>query len=222
MTLFRKHRTPIAAPLLALFLWTFLPTALMAEDGDSLEIEGFPTNLGLADMMSRQVADEAVTALEGWLGDTVGVVAGKESSGNPLVLLALKESLRKAGHRPMGAEDGADKLLEFRILDMRISYTGVDRRALGLKKEVERAGACVLALSVIDAESGEELSSTQQEVLLADHFPKHLLELVASKSYTFTNPELNEKEWSKSVEPWVVGGLVASLAWLFYSNQSSE
>jgi hypothetical protein len=172
--------------------------------------------------MTRRVAVDSVAELDAWLSESVAVRAGKESAGNPLVLLALNDAIRNAGRHPVGEAGAAARVLEYRILDLRISYTGIDRRALGLKKEVERAGAFVLALSVLDAESGEELSSVQKEILLADHFPKSLLELVASKAYPFTNPELNEKEWSKSVEPWVVGGLVASLAWLFYSNQSAD
>ncbi len=222
MTLFRRFRASISTPLLALFVLAFLPSSLLAEDEHAMEIKGVPTNLGLASEMTRLVADASVAELDAWLSESVAVRAGKESVGNPLVLLALKDTLRRSGRRPMGENDSADRILEFRILDLRISYTGIDRRALGLKKEVERAGAFVLAVSVLDGNSGEELGSIQKEVLLADHFPKSLLELVASKAYTFTNPELNEREWSKSVEPWVVGGLVASLAWLFYSNQSSQ
>jgi len=222
MTIFRHYRSRIASPALALFLWMLLPVALLAEPEPPKEIEGVPTNLGLADLMARRVADEAVAELSPELGESVGVKAGKESSGNPLVLLALKEALRRAGHGPLDEGAKAHRVLEYRVLDLRIAYTGVDRGALGLGAEVERAGSLVLALSLLDGDSGEELTSIQKEVMLADHFPKDMLELVSSKAYPFTNPELKEKDWSKSVEPWVVGGLVLSLAWLFYSNQSSE
>lgn len=222
MTFLRLHRTRLASAALVLFLSLILPVAPAAEEEPPLQIEGVPTNLGLADRMARQVADAAVADLDPWLEGEVALKAGRESSGNPLVLLALKDSLRRSGRSPLGAEAVAHSILEYRILDLRIAYTGVDRRALGLKQEVERAGALVLALSALDGTTGEELASVQKEVLLADHFPKHLLDLVASSAYPFTNPELKERDWAKVVEPWVVGGLVLSLAWLFYSNQSSE
>jgi len=221
MTLIRRFQAPLASSLLLLFLCALAKPALSADDEHAMKIEGVPTNLGLADEMARSVAEEAVAELDSRLGGTVALRAGTESPGNPLVLLALNDALRRSGRHPIEEEDPAARVLEYRILDLRISYTGVDRRALGLRKEVERAGALVLALSVLEKGSGEEIASTQKEILLADHFPKSMLDLVASPAYSFTNPELKEREWSKVVEPWVVGGLVASLAWLFYSNQSN-
>ncbi|MDP6419543.1 MAG: hypothetical protein QGG80_08845, partial [Candidatus Krumholzibacteria bacterium] len=90
------------------------------------------------------------------------------------------------------------------------------------KKYVKRAGSLSLSLTLLDASSGEVLSRSRSGILLEDQFPRNLLDVVESEQYPFTKPLLVEKEWSKLVEPWVVGGLVASLAWLFFSNQSSE
>jgi hypothetical protein len=98
----------------------------------------------------------------------------------------------------------------------------VDRSALWTRKEIERHGACVLASRVVDAGSGRERSTTQQEVLVADRVPYDLRELVGSPSYPFTAPELEERDWSKQAEPFVVTGMIAGLIYLFFSNQSGD
>ena len=87
MTLYRQFRSRIAGLFLTLFVWMLLPLPVLAEDSHPREIEGVPTNLGLADTMARLVADEVVADLEDWLGKSVALRAGKESSGNPLVLI---------------------------------------------------------------------------------------------------------------------------------------
>ena len=222
MKIFRRHGAPISAPVLVIFLLTVLPLPVMGEDEHALSVEGIPTNLGLAHHMASEVAGMVVADLEGhFMGSRIELREGLERAGNPLVLISMSEALRQLGHQTVDRNSPTDAILEYQILDLRIIYTGVDRRALGLRVEVERAGSFVLAARVIDPETGMELATTQREILTTDHFPKDKLELINSKTYVFTSPELVERDWSKTIEPWVVGGLVLSLAWLFYSNQDS-
>jgi hypothetical protein len=222
MILLRRHGTALSVPVLLVFLLTVLPLPALGQEAEALSVEGIPTNLGLAHQMASEVAVRVVSDLEDhFSGSRVILREGIEAAGNPVVRLAMAEALRKAGHRSVDSQAPGDAILEYEILDLRIIYTGVDRRALGLRAYVERAGNCVLAAKVVDPETGVDLASTQREVLTEDHFPKSKMELINSRTYVFTNVELEEKDWAKTLEPWVVGGLVLSLTWLFFSNQDS-
>ena len=222
MKVFRRHMGFLSAPVLLVFLLTLLPLPALGEEPSAMSVEGYPTNLGLAHQMAMEVSAQVLADLQGFLpGQRVALREGLEAAGNPVMRISMAEVLRQAGYQPVDPGAEAAAILEYKILDLRIIYTGVDRRALGLRAEVERLGNCVVAARVVDPETGVDLGVTQREVLVSDHFPKDKLELINSRTYAFTSPELEERDWSKTLEPWVVGGLVVSLAWLFYSNQDS-
>ena len=207
---------------LCLLLLAASPAALLAAESAPLAVEDVPTNLGLAHSMATQVAAATFDALDLPAGACVRLTARSEHAGNPLLELALGEAARERGLSLAEAGSGCSTALEFRILELQIAYTGVDRSALWTRKEIERHGACVLATRVLDTESGRERGTTQQEVVMADRVPYDLRELVSSPSYPFTQPELKERDWSKSAEPFVVTGMIAGLVYLFFSNQSGN
>ncbi len=223
MKAFRRLVPVLAGPLLAVFLLGMAPRALLAEEEHPLTVAGVPTNLGLAHELTSRVAQLLLPELSDHMdGACLHSRAGAEHSGNTLMDLALAEAGRQSGLRVAAEEGLCGSVLEFSILELRIAYTGIDRSAIGMKKEIERHAACVVAGRVLDAETGEELASTQQEILLSDRFPYELEGLVTSDRYPFTAPTLSERNWSKSVEPFVVTALVSGLVYLFFSNQSSE
>jgi hypothetical protein len=187
-----------------------------------LTVESVPTNLGLAHAMATEVATATLAELGAVLGDCVFVAPRAEHAANGILELALAEAARRQGLQAAAGPGDCSRHLEFRVLELRIAYTGVDRSALWTRKEIERHGSCVLATRLLDAASGAELAVTQKEVLMADRFPYALRELVASPTYPFTTPELSERDWSKSAEPFVVTGMIAGLIYLFFSNQSGD
>lgn len=228
MKIFRRYTAALSAWVLLAFLAMICPLDSLADGEETLPAEdafvvaGVPTNLGLAYSMSLDVSQKSLAVLSGQLGGhRVFFRAGREHSGNPLLLTTLAEAARRQGLRITASASEADLLLECSILELRIAYTGTDRSAFGLGKEIERAGSIVLACSLFDA-GGVELAGTQQDVLVQDKFPQDLQGLLASETYPFTSPELSEKDWSKAVEPFVVVSLITGLVYLFFSNQSSE
>jgi hypothetical protein len=197
----------------------------MAQPEAPLRVEqtDIPTNLGLAHALCASTAAKVVDALSGHMTQPcLRLRAAGEHAGNPLLASAMAEACRRQGLSIATEDSDCTAALEYRILELQIAYTGLDRSALLVKQDIERHGACVVYASLLDDRSGRELATTQQEALLADRFPKDLQALVASDSYPFTAPELKTREWSKSVEPFVVTGLVAGLIYLFFSNQSSN
>lgn len=220
----RATRRVVPWALVALFALDLLAGGgpAFAVEQTPLQVDSVPTNLGLAHSMAAAVAAASLAELGPLAGDCLRIAPGSEHAGNSLMELALAEAARRQGIAPaLGAGD-CPRQLEFRILDLRIAYTGVDRSALWTRKEIERHGACIVACRLLDSAAGSELATTQREVMLADRFPYDLRELVASPSYPFTAPELKERDWSKSAEPFVVTGMIAGLVYLFFSNQSSE
>jgi len=193
-----------------------------ADEPAPLTVEAVPTNLGLAHALAAEVAAATLVELGPAVGDCLFIAPRAEHSGNGILELALAEAARRQGIRVAAGPSDCGRHLEFRVLELRIAYTGVDRSALWTRKEIERHGTCVLATRLLDAATGGELAATQREVLMADRFPYALRELVASPSYPFTSPELHERDWSKSAEPFVVTGMIAGLIYLFFSNQSGE
>jgi hypothetical protein len=188
-----------------------------------LDVEGVPTNLGLAHELTSRVAAKTLETIAARLaGDCLSSRPAGEHPGNGLMSLAFSEACRQTGLTPVRENGDCGVELEYSILELRIAYTGVDRVALFTKKEIERHASCVVSSRLLDSESGEELASTQQEVVLADRFPYDLEPLLRSESYPFTAPELKEKDWSKYVEPFVATALITGLIYLFFSNQSSE
>ncbi|MCB9515027.1 MAG: hypothetical protein H6693_02410 [Candidatus Latescibacteria bacterium] len=205
----------------AALLFLALGPAVAAEPAP-LTVEDIPTNLGLAHRMATEVAAATLDALSLPAGGCVLLKARGEHSGNSILELALAEAARQRGLAIAAADAGCPTTLEYRILELQIAYTGVDRSALWTRKEIERHGACVLAARVLETEGGRERATTQQEVLLADRVPYDLKDLVGSPTYPFTAPELKERDWSKSAEPFVVTGMIAGLIYLFFSNQSGN
>ena len=223
MRFFRRLMPALVLPLIALFTLSLVPHALLAQEEHSLTVAGIPTNLGLAHELTTRVAAQTLAELGNSLAiDCLYSRAAAEHSAVSLVELAFAEAARVAGMQVATDEGLCGTVLEYNVLDLRIAYTGTDRSALGLKKEIERYGICVIASRLVDAETGEELANTQQEVLLSDRFPYDLKNMVKSDRYPFTAPELSERSWSKSIEPIVVTAMISGLIYLFFSNQSSE
>ena len=207
-----------------LLVWGLGAAALPAGAAEPapLTVEAVPTNLGLVHAMAAEVAAATLAELGAATGDCVFIAPRSEHSGNGILELALAEAARQRGLKAAAGPADCGQHLEFHVLELRIAYTGVDRSALWTRKEIERHGICVLATRLLDAATGTELAVTQREVLMADRFPYDLRELVASPSYPFTTPELSERDWSKSAEPFVVTGMIAGLIYLFFSNQSGN
>lgn len=222
MRTLRRRAAGICGPLLACFLFASLPLPVLAVEAAPLHVEEVPTNLGLAHSMANQVARSTLAELAARIDGRFQAVPQSEHSGNGILGMALDQAARERGYTVLDASTPAAQRLEFRILELRIAYTGVDRSAFMTGKEIERHGACVLACRLVATDSGETLATSQQEVMLADRFDYDLLELVASTTYPFTAPELKERDWSKSTEPFVVTGMIAGLIYLFFSNQSSN
>ncbi len=220
MRLFRRHAPLLSAALLVSFLPIALPLPALCVEMAPLVVEDVVTNLGVAHAMAEELAGTVLDALPDRFAGEFRVQAKTEHAGNPILDLAFEEAARRRGLR-VGVE-GSPTYLEYRVLELRIAYTGVDRSAFLTSKEIERHGAIVVAAGLVNSETGELLVTTQQEVLMADRFDYDLQDLVASGSYPFTAPVLAEKDWSKSAEPIVVTGMLAGLVYLFFSNQSSN
>ncbi len=220
MRTFRRFAATVALPLLVCFLSTSLPLAAFALEADPLRVEDVPTNLGLAHAMAAEVAGASLDELAEGLAGRFHAAAQSEHTGNGILLVALEQAARDRG---LSVSDAQDQVrLEFQIMEMRIAYTSVDRVAFWTGKEVERRGSCVLTSRLVRSRDDEVLATTQQEVVMADRFDYDLLELLASDNYSFTSPELVERDWSKSTEPYVVTGMMVGLIYLFFSNQSGD
>lgn len=222
MRAFRRLAAPLAAPLVALVLLAGLAPASLAVDPAPLRVEGALTNLGLVHAMAADVAAAVLTDFAGQIGERFQAQAESEHSGNGILALALEQAARERGLAVVEPALDVPVRLDYRILELRVAYTGVDRSAFWTSRDVERHGGCVLAARLVDTASGATLATTQREVVMADRFDYALLDLVRSESYGFTQPELSERDWSKSAEPFVVTGMIAGLIYLFFSNQSSE
>ncbi len=220
MRLFRRHTQLLSTAMLISFLSAALPLPALCVETAPLTVEDAVTNLGVAHAMAEEIAGSVLDDLPDRFAGEFRVLPKTEHAGNPILDLAFEEAARRQGLR-VGVEDSG-VYLEYRVLELRIAYTGVDRSAFLASKEIERHGACVVAAGLVDSASGELLATTQQEVLMADRFDYDLQELLASSSYPFTAPTLKEKDWSKSTEPIVVTGMLAGLVYLFFSNQSSD
>jgi hypothetical protein len=220
MRLFRRHAPFLSAAVLVSFLAAALPLPALGVEAAPLTVEDAVTNLGVAHAMAEEVAGAVLAALPDRFAGKFRVQAKTDHAGNSILDLAFEEAARKRGLRVGVSESGT--YLEYRVLELRIAYTGVDRSAFLTSKEIERHGACVVAAGLVDSATGELIATTQQEVIMADRFDYDLRELVASASYPFTAPTLSEKDWSKSAEPVVVTGMLAGLVYLFFSNQSSD
>ncbi|MCP4549041.1 MAG: hypothetical protein GY835_21505 [bacterium] len=228
MTIFRQMAPAIVAPMLLSFLFMIFPLQAFADEAEAVpqdvfHIQDIPTNLGIAYGMAADVAEKTLESLSETIGgNRIAFRPVREHSGNSLIVTALTEAARRHSLELAINSSQSDYIIDFSILELRIAYTGTDRGALFLKKEIERAGSCVLACSLVDSDSMIEMTTLQQEVLVTDHFPSDMLEVVKSSTYPFTSPEYTSKDWSKAVEPFVVTGLVTGLIYLFFSNQSSD
>ena len=220
MRTFRRFAATVALPLLVCFLTSSLPLAAFAVQTESLSVQDVPTNLGLAHAMAAQVAGATLDELGSGLPGRFYAAPHTEHSGNGIFLLALEQAARDRGYTVSDAQD--EFRLEFQIMELRIAYTSVDRVAFWTGKEVERRASCVLAGRLVRSRDDAVLATTQKEVVMGDRFDYELTELLASSNYSFTSPELKERDWSKSTEPYVVTGMIVGLIYLFFSNQSGD
>jgi hypothetical protein len=234
MTSFRRYMPAFTGALITVLLMAMTPVlSLGGESGnnggeavtsqDDLKVNDVRTNLGLAFEMADRVAAATMSSLgDGLRGDLIRLRPTTGHSGNPIIETALTRMVRQYDLSIAGPDLSSPLILEYTILDMQILYTGIDRSALLMGKDIKRSGNCVLFSRILDSETGIEIGNTQEEVIISDHFPYELKELVRSGGYSFTSPELNERDWTKSLEPVAVTGLLTGLIYLFFSNQSGD
>ncbi len=161
--------------------------------------------------------------------------ASDESDGE-LLEAVLVEQLTRSGlavHLPSGAGAVEDSLadeavssaipvLEYRILELKVSYPSGGRRHYVGRKEVERLVLVHLHLRLMEGSGAVVRWAGAAERSYRDVVPFSLLPSLRSEGFGFTDAETEDRKWDRILEPVIATAIVGGLVYLFYSNKGSD
>ena len=109
-------------------------------------------------------------------------------------------------------------LMEFRVGDFGVHYVGEGRPFFLGPKRVERATSVDLSCRLIDGRTDDVKWVGEGDAVRIDRIAKSKLPIYETAGFTPT--PLPNRGSFRYVEPVVVGGIVAGLVYLFYTNQN--
>jgi hypothetical protein len=150
--------------------------------------------------------------------------AGGDAGSAPASLVGepmpVTGSIAQASHSNGSANGAALPVLEYRILDLSLAYTGARRWMAVGAKSVDRDAAASLHARLLDGTTHEILWVGSGDARASDRIPGDLLREVGASSYPCDPPRLNSRGLGRFVEPVVVTAIVTGLVYLFYTNQN--
>jgi hypothetical protein len=108
--------------------------------------------------------------------------------------------------------------LVYRVDEWRVQYVDESRTFFLGPRRVDRAVAVDLTARLVDSDGETVLAVGRGDAIHLDRLSKGRLSLYESQGVTAT--ELEKPGARRVIEPVVVGGIVASLVYLFYTNQN--
>lgn len=162
-------------------------------------------------------------------GSTQGSVAGKPPAGgeppvSPPVAPSAPAQSSPVEQAPRVApgELPSGNVLDLRVVEFGVGYSDVGRKLLfGPVRFTRVGGVYVQVSSLVGPDGGlnQVLSAERHRV---DRLSGSQRSLAEGASYPFSVPELRSPGLGRYIEPTVVVGIVGSLVYLFYANQSSK
>jgi hypothetical protein len=116
----------------------------------------------------------------------------------------------------------AGEVLDLRIVEFGVSYADVGRKLLFGPVRFTRVAGIYLQVSSRKEPEGELRQVLSAERHCVDRLTGSQRALAEGASFPFRIPELNAPGLGRYIEPTVVVGIVGSLVYLFYANQSNK
>jgi hypothetical protein len=116
----------------------------------------------------------------------------------------------------------AGNVLDLRVVEFGVGYSDIGRKLLFGPVHFTRVGGVYLQVSSLQGPEGDLRQVLSAERHRVDRLSGSQRSLAEGASYPFNVPELKTPGLGRYIEPTVVVGIVASLVYLFYANQSSK
>ena len=114
------------------------------------------------------------------------------------------------------------EVLDLRVVEFGVSYADVGRKLLFGPVRFTRVAGVYLQVSSRKEPEGELRQVLSAERHSVDRLTGSQRALAEGASYPFRIPELHAPGLGRYIEPTVVVGIVSSLVYLFYANQSNK
>jgi len=194
------------------------PSVVFAMDGpDTLR-----TNLVLAEALMG----EALAVMQEELPPPPAAVVLVPHSSDQAVRLmttVATHQLMAAGYAvhvdnvPGGTDDPVYEL-QYRVSNLELSYPDNGRRYLFWQSWFDREMTLAAEMTLVNAGSGEILSSRRLKRSFQDRIPAKYFDAVESPEYTFTKAEPQGGGWSRRLEEIVVLGALVALVAIYFAN----
>jgi len=189
------------------------------------QAESPPTNYELVRTAAHLASAKLITGIR-------SVHAGSEPlalravgthAGNFLVENALSSALTEAGIAVRTEAESLDRVLEFEVVDLGLTYPHSRRRAWLGERRVTREARARLFARVVDPAAASVVWADAAEAKQVDEVPvEKLADLEEKSPAEYMKATLPARRWNKVVEPVVVTGIVVGLIVLFFSNQETN
>jgi hypothetical protein len=184
-----------------------------------------PTNYDLVRAAAHLAGVELVTGLKTvhTSSEPLALRAVGTHAGNFLVENALSAALTEAGIAVRTEAESIDRILEFEVVDLGLTYPHSRRRAWLGERRVTREARARLFARLVDPAAASVVWADAAEAKQTDEVPvSKLVDLEEKSPADYMKATLPARRWNKVVEPVVVTGIVVGLIVLFFSNQETN
>jgi hypothetical protein len=157
--------------------------------------------------------------------ESPGESAKTETPGTPAPAPPAEAKIARPGNGALPASAStvpAGELLDLRVVEFGVSYSDVGRKLLFGPVRFTRVGGVFMQVSSMSGPQGDLRQVVSAERHRVDRLSGSQRALAEGASYPFDLPELKSPGLGRYIEPTVVVGIVGSLVYLFYANQSSK
>ena len=177
-----------------------------------------PTNMDMVVDVLEAAVDDALAQMESPSNEVPLLIAGqKKHDANWLVEHILAQRLIARGFAvtldsSAAVPDGPR--LSYRVLDL-----GVAAHSGLLSRKIERRTWTNLALQLSEGEDQVLLWRHEVSKVERDLVAKNRMDLLQNDKHKFAETEVEERTWSKFVEPVILSTVMGGLIYLFFSNR---